>query len=211
MQWKSRGKKRLIYLGLHENLIKFQDKKLTPSMLGHRHPLEQWRMPHLGLPLTWVLEAQANKQTQRASMLQMGIQPEKENKKRRHGGSQISQKLVHLFIFQESFYTLSCTQRSMDNTNSCRVSSPDPYRDQAFYLHTQLYTQVLGDLHHLLTRRPISISWPFSDKGPSTRKLICLKSVVLPKVWCHSQKALIKVMFLHSKDTTIYNKERGVQ
>ena len=43
---------------------------------------------------------------------------------------------------------------------------------QAFFLHTHLYTQVLGDLHHLLAKRPISISWPFSDKGPSTRKLI---------------------------------------
>ena len=99
----------------------------------------------------------------------------------------------------------------MDNTKFCSVSSPDSYRDQAFSLHTWLYTQVLGDLHHLLARRPISILWPFSDKGLSARKLICLKSVVLTKVWCHSQKALIKVTFLHSKDTTIHNKERGVQ
>ena len=36
-----------------------------------------------------------------------------------------------------------------------------------------------------------------------------LKSVVLPKVWCHSQKALNNVTFLHSKDTTIYNNERS--
>ena len=43
----------------------------------------------------------------------------------------------------------------------------------------------------------------FSDKGLSTRRLIY---VVLPKVWCHSQKALNKVTFLHIKDTTIYNK-----
>ena len=89
--------------------------------------------------------------------------------------------------------------------------SPDPYQDQAFSLHTQLYTLVLGDLHQLLARRPISILWLFSDKGLSTRKVICLKSVVLTKGWCHSQKALIKVTFLYSKDTTIYNKERGVQ
>ena len=99
----------------------------------------------------------------------------------------------------------------MDNTKLCSVSSPDSHRDQAFSLHTYLYTQVLGDLPHLLARRPISILWPFSDKGPSTRKLICPKSVVLTKVWCHSQKALNKVTFLHSKDTTIYNKERGAQ
>ena len=98
----------------------------------------------------------------------------------------------------------------MDNIKLCNVSSPDSYRDQAFSLHTYLHTQVLGDLHHLLAR-PISILWPFSDKGLSTRKLICFKSVVLTKVWCHSQKALNKVTFLHNKDTTIYNKERGVQ
>ena len=62
--------------------------------------------------------------------------------------------------------------------------------------------RVSGDLHYLLARRPINILQPFSDKS---------NSVVLPKVWCHSQKALIKVTFLYSKDTTIYNKERGVQ
>ena len=72
-----------------------------------------------------------------------------------------------------------------------------------------MYTQILGDLHHLLARRAINILQPFSDKGLSTRRLICLKSVVLPKVWCHSQKALNKVTFLHSKDTTIYNNERS--
>ena len=70
----------------------------------------------------------------------------------------------------------------MENTKSCRDSSPDPYRDEAFSLHTYLYTQVLGDLHHLLARRPISILWSFSDKGLSTRKLIFLKSVFLSKV-----------------------------
>ena len=48
-----------------------------------------------------------------------------------------------------------------------------------------------------------------SDKGLLTRKLICLKSVVLTKVWRHSQKALTKVTFLHCKDTTIYNNERS--
>ena len=144
-------------------------------------------------------------------MFQMGIQPEKENKKRRHGGSQISEKLVPPLFSRKAFYTFGCTQRSMDNTKLCSVSSPDSYRDQAFSLHTQLYTQVLGDLRHLLARRPVNILRPFSDKGLSTRELTCLNRVVLPKVWCHSQKALNKLTFLHSKDTTIYNKERGVQ
>ena len=72
-----------------------------------------------------------------------------------------------------------------------------------------MYTQILGDLHHLLARRAINILQPFSDKGLSTRRLICLKSVVLPKVWCHSQKALNKVTFLHSRDIAIYSNERS--
>ena len=41
--------------------------------------------------------------------------------------------------------------------------------------------------------------------------LFALIVLFFSKVWCHSQKALNKVTFLHSKDTTIYNKERGVQ
>ena len=54
-------RKRLIFLGLPRKLIKFQDKKLAPSTLGHRCPLEYLRVPRLGLPLAWVLEAPANK------------------------------------------------------------------------------------------------------------------------------------------------------
>ena len=153
-------------------------------------------------------------------MPQMRIQPEKERegegerereREHRHGGNQSLQGLAHLLLSRMAFYTIGCAQTSMDSTKLCSISSPDFYRDQAFFLHTQLYTQVLGDLHHLLARRPINILWPFSDKGLSTRKLICHNSVVLSKVWCHSQKALNKVTFLHCKDTTIYNKERGIQ
>ena len=44
----------------------------------------------------------------------------------------------------------------MEDAESCRVSSPDPNRDQAFFLRTYLYTQVLGDLHHL-ARKPVNI------------------------------------------------------
>ena len=45
----------------------------------------------------------------------------------------------------------------MEDAGSSRVSSPDPYRDQAFFMHTYLYTQVLGDLHHLMAKRPANI------------------------------------------------------
>ena len=33
----------------------------------------------------------------------------------------------------------------------------DPYRDQAFFSANLSYTNGLGDLHHLLARRPVNI------------------------------------------------------
>ena len=45
----------------------------------------------------------------------------------------------------------------MEDAESCRVSSPDPYQNQAFFLYTHLYTQALGDLHHPPARRPANI------------------------------------------------------
>ena len=47
----------------------------------------------------------------------------------------------------------------MEDVESSRVSSLNPYRDQAFFLHTFPFTEVLGDLHHLLARRPDNILW----------------------------------------------------
>ena len=34
-------------------------QEVWTTYIGHRRPLEQWRVPRLGLPLTWVLEARA--------------------------------------------------------------------------------------------------------------------------------------------------------
>ena len=48
-------------LGLHGIPIKFQDKEFAPSTLGHRSPFEYRRVPRLGLPLSWILEARASK------------------------------------------------------------------------------------------------------------------------------------------------------
>ena len=79
--------------------MKFQDKELAPSTLGHWGPLEQRRVPCLGLPLSRDLKARASKQTWQASLLQMGLQPEKEREREgeregeKHRGSQISKKL----------------------------------------------------------------------------------------------------------------------
>ena len=49
----------------------------------------------------------------------------------------------------------------MENTKSRRVSSPDPYWNHAFFLHSFRYTKFSGDLHHLLAKRPANILWPF--------------------------------------------------
>ena len=88
------------------------------------------------------------------------------------------------------------------NVSLCPGNGSSSDRD----LLTEIACRVL---RHLLDRKgQLTFYSLFSDKGLLTRRLIC---VDLPKVWCHSQKALIKVTFLHSKDTTIYNKERGVQ
>ena len=167
-------------------------------MLGHQHPLEQRGMPRLGLPLLWILEAWASKYTWRASTPQIGIHPENRVRKEDTGETSLSSDWPPLYCPERPYIPFDCTQRSMGNTKLCSVSSLDSYQDQAFSLHTQLYIQVLGDLHNLPARRPINLLQPFSDKG---------NSVVLPKVWCHSQKALNKVTFLHSKDTIFYNKK----
>ena len=45
-------------------------------MLGHWRSLEYLRVPHLRLPFAQVLTARASKKTWRASVPQMGIQPE---------------------------------------------------------------------------------------------------------------------------------------
>ena len=58
-------------------------------MLGHRRPLEQQSVPHLGLPLAWVLEAQANKQTWLASMPQTGISQKIEYERKEDTGEPV--------------------------------------------------------------------------------------------------------------------------
>ena len=49
----------------------------------------------------------------------------------------------------------------------------DPYRSQAFKL---IICKSLGDLHHLLARRPVNILLPFLQKTYLSLKVIILKS-----------------------------------
>ena len=68
----------------------------------------------------------------------------------------------------------------MEDAKSCRVSSPDPYQDQAFFLHTFAFTKVLGDLHHLLPGGLITYDFLLikvnQPKNLFSLKMIFLKS-----------------------------------
>ena len=81
----------------------------------------------------------------------------KRKQERMTWGNQASVSKAHSFIFSRAFYTLSCTQRIIGGVKSCKVSSFDPYRNQGFFFANLSYTNGLGDLHHLLARRPVNI------------------------------------------------------
>ena len=142
-------------------------------MLGHRHPLEQWRVPHLGLPLAWVLEARASKQTWRASTLQMGIQPEKKRTRKDHTGETSLSRNWSVLYFPGKLFILLVVHRDQWIIQSHAGFAALTLITTRLFL--QLETQVLGDLHHLLTRRSVSILWPYSDKSGQPENLFALK------------------------------------
>ena len=130
----------------------------------------------------WVLEAWAEKWTQRASVLQ-GIslkkrdrerKREKEREKEWHGEAKLWWSQVCSFFFKGSFYALSHTFPDMKDTKSCRVSSTLEQFD--LHWHQDVFCipfHLQGSLcyvHYLLAQRPINILWLFLDKGLSTRK-----------------------------------------
>ena len=140
----------------------------------------------------------------------MGIQPEikvkrkrreREKKRERHGGNQSSDWLQPL-LFRRPFILL-IKHGDQWVTKLCSVNSPDSYQNQAFLsAYLIVYTSLRWFTSSSGQKGQLTFYSLFSDKGMSTRRLIC---VDLPKVWCPSQKALNEVTFLHSKDT------RGVQ
>ena len=79
---------------------KVPDKELAQSTLGHRHPFEYQRVPRLGLPLLWILEAWASKYTWRASTPQMGIQPENRVRKEDMGETSLSNDWPDLYCLE---------------------------------------------------------------------------------------------------------------
>ena len=85
----------------------------------------------------------------------------KEKKRKNTGWPSFFGKWGPLFYFQKGLLFLNLYIENNGRCKSCRVSSPDSYRDQAFFLHSFWYTKFSGDLHHLLAKRPANILWPF--------------------------------------------------
>ena len=89
-------------------------------------------------------------------------------------GDQYFEKLIPILYFPWS------TFRHWDVTQKSRgVSSPDFYQSICFI---QMYTEVLGVLHHLLAKGPADHLWPSPcDSGQSTRTLISPGVIILKK------------------------------
>ena len=153
---------------------KVPDKEPVQSTLGHLHPFEYRRVPRLGLSLLRILEAGTSKQTWRASTRQMGIQPEI-RVKRRHRGNQSLQWLALHLLCRKAFYNFLIVHRDQWVIQSFAVLAAQTLiKTRLFSLHTSLrwFTSSSGQ------KGQLTLYSLFSDKGLSTRRLIC---VVLPK------------------------------
>ena len=180
---------------------KVPDKELAPSTLGRQHTFEYQRVPCLGLSLLRILEAGTSKYTWWASMTQMGIQPEI---KEETGGNQ-SSDWPRPLLSRKAFYTFLIVHRDQwVIQNYAALAAQTLIKNQAFLsAYLVVYTSLRWFTSSFGQKGQLTFHSLFSDKVLSTRRLIC---VDLPEVWCHSQKALNKVTFLHSKDTAPYNK-----
>ena len=95
----------------------------------------------------------------------------------------------------------------MDNTKSCRVSSPDPYQDQAFFCIPFPQTMLC------ILSSGLGGLWTFYD--PLLIKAAQPENLFSPEVFflyisnlCQPQKVLNRVPFSRSKGAVSYNKER---
>ena len=71
----------------------------------------------------------------------MGIQPEK-GEKNDMGKPNIGAR-PKTFFSKAAYIPQVIHKETMEYAELCRGSSPDPYRDQAFFLHAFPYTKVL--------------------------------------------------------------------
>ena len=101
----------------------------------------------------------------------------------------------------------------MGNTKSCGVSSPDPYWNHAFFLHSFRYIKFSGDLHHLLAKRPANILWPFLMMISQPENLFSPKVIFL-KSGTTLQRHQIKLHLYRAKVQEIriirYNQEKNL-
>ena len=100
----------------------------------------------------------------------------------------------------------------MEDTKSHGVSSPDPYWNHAFFLHSFWYTKFSGDLHHL-AKRPANILWPFLMMISQPENLFSSK-VILLKSGTTLQRHQIKLHLYRAKVQEIriirYNQEKNL-
>ena len=125
-------------------------QKACTTYVGRRHPsiLPKERR-HWGLPGR-ILEAQTKLVSLVGSAIQMETQPEFERE--RHGETSILRNWSHFFIFQSPFlYTEVLYKIYMGSSVLTFI------KVRCFI---QMYTEVLGVLHHLLARGPVDNLWP---------------------------------------------------
>ena len=140
------------------------------TYVGHRRPsiLPKERR-HWGLPGR-ILGAQAKLVSLVGSTLQMETQPEWERE--RHGETSISRNWSQFFIFQSLFLYTEMLYKSHMGTAVLTF-----IKVRCFI---QMYTEVLGVLHHLLARGPADNLWPCPcDSSQSTRTLISPGVIIL--------------------------------
>ena len=126
--------------------------------------LKEWR--HKGLP-SQILEALA-KLLGLANVHAPDGNSARRWEKKRHKETSLSRNWS-VSLFFRSAYILFVTHR--DEIQSHMGSADLTFIKIRCFI--QMYTKVLGALHHLLAMRPANILWPFlSDNRQSTRKLI---------------------------------------
>ena len=128
---------------------KTSNQEICTTYVGHRRPsiLPKERR-HWGLP-GWILEAQAKLVSLAGSALQMETQPEFERE--RHGETSLSRNWSHFLFFQGLFLYTEMLCKS--HAGSAVLTF---IKVRCF---VQMYTEVLGVLHHLLAR---GACWQFT-------------------------------------------------
>ena len=111
------------------------------TYVGHWRPLEYRRVPRLGLPLAWNLNARAKLAGLASTHAPDGNSARKTgSKKETTWGNQSFQKLIRFLYFSGLliYFLLYIGMK----TESCGVSRPDPCQNQV--LHINVYKGLMG-------------------------------------------------------------------